>query len=87
MTGVRMTETSLASKLKAHKPESAAGVLERFTPPAYLKPDATSEEKTAAAAKKKTYDDTIQRAFVDFANGSYSDVYLALQPIFDLQDT
>lgn len=80
-----MTEASLAKKLKAYKPECTPGTFERFEAPAFLKPDATAEEKAAAAERKKIYNDNIKKAFVALANGVDSDAYLALQPIFALK--
>lgn len=71
-------------RLEAWTPLFEEGVLEKFTPPPFIKPGATEEEKAAGQAKKKIYMENIKQGFRDLAAGKPSGVYLALQPIFQI---
>ena len=79
-----LTESCLLKKLSAWKPPVKEGCKEKFEPPPFVKPDASEEEKALARERKTAYMDNVKQAFANLTNGEPSDVYVALQPIFQI---
>ena len=74
----------MMQRLAAFSPPTKEGCATRLTPAPFVKPDASEAEKAAAQHKKAVYMQNIKQAFADLTAGRDGDLYLALQPIFQI---